>query len=133
MKLTDQLEMLKITHDVGDVEKFKEQYLFIKEHFTSEKDVRQIDGFVDKMMKERKKESDRNMEEIRLRCHLYLNKDIIPFSYIAKTYFKKSKAWLYQRINENIVNGKPAKFTENEIKIFNEALQDIGRKIGSIA
>ena len=132
MKLADQLEILKITHDVGDVEKFKEQYVFIKEHFTSESEVKQIDDFVDTMVKESMEESDRNMEEIRLRCHLFLNKEIIPVSYIAKNYFKKSKEWMYQRINGNIVNGKPVKFSESEIKTFNFALQDVGKRIGSI-
>ena len=132
MKLADQLEILKITHDVGDVEKFKEQYMFIKEHFTSETEVKQIDDFADTIVKESMEESDRNMEEIRLRCHLFLNKEIIPVSYIAKNYFKKSKEWMYQRINGNTVNGKPVKFSESEIKTFNFALQDVGKKIGSI-
>jgi hypothetical protein len=132
MKLADQLEILKITHEVGDVEKFKEQYLFVKENFTSESEVNHIDDFVEKMIKESINESDQNMEEIRLRCHLILNKEIIPVSYIAKNYFKKSKEWLYQRINGNIINGKPAKFTESEIKTFNFALHDVGKKIGSV-
>jgi len=133
MKLVEQLEILKITHDVGDIEKFKEQYLFLKENFQSELEIKQIDHFVEKMLKDSMEESDQNMEEIRLRCHLILNKEIIPISYIAKNYFKKSKEWLYQRINGNIVNGKPARFSEKEIEIFNFALQDISKKIGSIA
>jgi len=133
MKLTDQLEILKIIHDAGDAEKFKEQYLFLKENFASESEVKAIEDFVDRMLKESMEESDRNMEEIRLRYHLILNKEIIPVSYIAKNYFKKSKEWMYQRINGNLVNGKPVKFSESEIKTFNYALQDIGKKIGSIA
>jgi hypothetical protein len=59
--------------------------------------------------------------------------DVLPLSHIAKTYFKKSRFWLYQRVNGNIVNGKRACFTTDEIKTFNFALQDISRKIGSIA
>ena len=133
MKITDQLEILKIIHDAGDTEKFKEQYLFLKENFTSESEVKSIEDFVDKMLKESMEESERNMEEIRLRYHLILNKELIPVSYIAKNYFKKSKEWMYQRINGNLVNGKPVKFSESEIKTFNFALQDIGKKIGSIA
>jgi len=133
MKLANQLEILKITYEAGDIEKFKEQYLLLKENFTSESEIEQIDNFVKKMQKESMEESYRNMEEIRLRCHLILNKEIIPVSYIAKNYFKKSKEWMYQRINGNIINGKPAKFSENEIKTFNFALQDVGKKISSIA
>ena len=112
-----------------DVNKFKEQYILLKNNFTSVSEIKQIDDFIDRMGKKSEKESEQTMEEIRLRCHLILNKEIIPFSYIAKNYFKKSKEWLYQRLNENIVNGKPAKFSENEIKTFNFALQDISKKI----
>jgi len=133
MKLVDQLEMLKIFHEAGDVERSKEQYMFIKENFTSESEVKLIESFVNKMIEESMDESDKNIEEIRLRCHLIMNKEIIPVSYIAKNYFKKSKEWLYQRINENCINGKPARFTDSEIKTFNYALQDVGKKIGSIA
>jgi len=132
MSLADQLEIMKITHDTGDVEKFKEQYLFIKENFTTESDVKLIKYFMDKMINDSMEDSNSNMEEIRLRCHLILNKEIIPVSYIAKNYFNKSKEWLYQRLNENIVNGKTARFSESEIKTFNFALQDISKKIGSI-
>ena len=76
MRLAEQLEILKIIHDVGDVEKFKEQYLFLKEKFISESEVKQIDDFIEKILKESMEESDRNMEEIRLRCHLILNQEI---------------------------------------------------------
>lgn len=51
---------------------------------------------------------------------------MVSMAYIAKTYFGKSKAWLYQRINGNAVNGKPAKFTKQEIDTLNEALQNMG-------
>ena len=49
--------------------------------------------------------------------------------YIAKTYFNKSRQWLYQRINGNIVNGKQASFTKEEIDILNHALNDIGNRL----
>jgi hypothetical protein len=57
---------------------------------------------------------------------------ILPYvsvSAIAKEYFGKSRQWLYQRINNSKVNGKPAKFNKEEIKILSEALNDIGKKI----
>ncbi|AQY21446.1 DUF5053 domain-containing protein [Riemerella anatipestifer] len=58
--------------------------------------------------------------------------DFISLSYLAEKYFGKTKSWLYQRINENTVNGKPAKFTEKEIETLNYALQDLSKKIGSV-
>lgn len=59
-------------------------------------------------------------------------RDIIPMTsmaYIAKTYFNKSRQWLYQRVNGNIVNGKPASFTQDEIEVLNRALNEIGTKL----
>ena len=52
---------------------------------------------------------------------------------IAKAYFGKSKNWLYQRLNGNKVNGKPAQFTEEERKRFAEALLDLSKRINETA
>ena len=62
--------------------------------------------------------------------------DVIPaisLVYIAKTYFNKTDAWLYQRINGNIVNGKPASFTSQELDKFKFALNDLSGKLGSLS
>ena len=62
-------------------------------------------------------------------------KDILPvvsLAYISKTYFKKTRQWLYQRINGSLVNGKPARFTPEEIDTLNLALKDIGNRLSSI-
>lgn len=53
----------------------------------------------------------------------------ISLSYIAKTYFGKSKEWLYQRVNGYKVNGKPAQFTNEEKITFVNALQDLSRQL----
>ena len=132
MELKNELEKLEEYFLNLDVNKFKRQYALLKNHFKSESEIKQIDDFFNKISKKSEEESEQTMEEIRLRCHLILNKEIIPFSYIAKNYFKKSKEWLYQRLNENIVNGKPARFSESEIKTFNFALQDISKKINQV-
>ena len=58
--------------------------------------------------------------------------DILPFislAYMAKTYFGKSRQWLYQRVNGLMVNGKPAQFTQAELDILNHALRDMGQKL----
>ena len=59
--------------------------------------------------------------------------DLIPVSYIAKNYFGKSRAWLYQRINGYKVRGHVYTLNEKELEIFNRALKDIGNKIGSLS
>ena len=55
-------------------------------------------------------------------------KSVLPFislASIAKTYFNKSRQWLYQRINGLVVNGKPTKFTPEELETLNFALHDM--------
>ena len=69
---------------------------------------------------------------LRIKEQLSQVSDIISMSYIAKNYFNKSKSWLSQRVNEFDVNGKPAKFTQEEISTLNFAFDDISKKIGSV-
>lgn len=59
--------------------------------------------------------------------------EAISFSYIAKKYFGKSRAWLMQKLNGNKVNGKQASFTEGEKQQFREALQDLSKKLSAAA
>lgn len=58
--------------------------------------------------------------------------DILPLSYIAKRYFNKSRAWLYQRLNGYKVKGKTYTLNEEEKRIFNAAMQELSAKIGSV-
>ena len=63
-------------------------------------------------------------------------KDILPIvsvSYLSKNYFHKSPQWFYQRLNGNIVNGKPAQFTSEELKVLQIALLDISEKLNTSA
>lgn len=58
--------------------------------------------------------------------------ELLPISYIAKHYFGKSRAWLYQRINGNKVNGKNYSLNTEQKAIFNGAVRDIARQIASV-
>ena len=55
--------------------------------------------------------------------------DVLSLSYIARHYFQKDRSWLAQRVNGNIVNGKPSAFTESELEILKFALNDIKNKL----
>lgn len=57
--------------------------------------------------------------------------EIVSMSYIAKTYFNKTRSWMSQRINELDVNGKPVRFSPEELETLNVAFKDISQKIGS--
>lgn len=53
----------------------------------------------------------------------------VSWSYIARTYFNKSRAWLNQRINGLTVHGKEAQFTYEEKQTLLQALRDISGRI----
>jgi hypothetical protein len=69
------------------------------------------------------------IEELKVLVDLADVTEIVSISYIAKKYFNKSRAWLAQRINGNIVNGKPAQFSSDELKTLKIALEDISLKM----
>ena len=56
----------------------------------------------------------------------------VSLSYIA-TQCGKSKSWLSQRLNGNKVNGKEARFTQSEVKAFQDALHALGQRLLSIS
>lgn len=94
-----------------------------------------MDAWANAMVESAKKTADRAealVKQTKVREQLENALPILPLSYIAEHYFKKSRQWLYQRLNGNIVNGKPAQFTDEEINTLNTALQDISKKIGSL-
>ncbi len=83
--------------------------------------------------------ADATLESIRETNAELLRKklnDVLPIvsvSYLAKTYFHRSPQWFYQRLNGNSVNGRPAQFTNDELKVLHDALLDISGKIGASA
>lgn len=73
------------------------------------------------------------LKELNVKVSLQEVSEFISLSYIAKKYFNRSKEWLYQRINGYLINGKPAQFTDEELKTLNFAIQDLSKKLGSIS
>ena len=67
------------------------------------------------------------MEDFDLRLEMLEISQFISLAQVAKKYFGKSKAWLYQRLYNLKVNGKPAQFTPEERNTLAEALRDIAR------
>lgn len=67
-----------------------------------------------------------------LRKQIERGYELLPVSYIAKHYFGKSRAWLYQRLSGYKVRGQVYTLNEEQKKIFNRAVQDIARQIGSL-
>ncbi|NDV95297.1 DUF5053 domain-containing protein [Dysgonomonas sp. 521] len=124
----------------NEINKLKEAFVQAstdKEHEAIEVQMQKLidkdpDAFAQGMV-DSAKDTAEKATELAMRQKL---QDIIPavsLVYIAKTYFNKTDAWLYQRINGNTVNGKPAKFTPDEIDKLKYALDDLSKKIGSVS
>ena len=56
---------------------------------------------------------------------------LTPWRYIANTYFKKSAAWLSQRINGTPVRGQVYTLNEEQKATLNRAMKEVGEMIGS--
>jgi len=131
MSLQEELKKID-NYIINDEEAFKRHYIRLKEDFSSKEEAKAIDDYVESLIMRSIEKTDKAIDELTVKIQLMDNVDVIPLAYIARNYFHKTKNWLYQRVNGNIVNGKPAKFTEEEKRIFNNALKDVSRKIGSI-
>ncbi len=70
-------------------------------------------------------------KELLLREQLKEILPILSLAHISKTYFNKTRSWLYQRINGSLVNGKPARFTPEELDVLKSALLDVSSKINT--
>jgi hypothetical protein len=132
MKLETELKKLK-KHIGKPGKEFDTQFQKIKETFTTKKDVELIDKFIRQGLSELTADLKKFNNELSIREQLKDVSQIVSMGYISEKYFKKKKQWIYQRINGNTINGKPASFKAEEIITLNKALKDIGKKIGSIS
>jgi hypothetical protein len=111
-----------------DIEKFKEQYSVMCSQFGIEK----VKSNLKPVLQQSLNDLDDKIASLNVKMQLGNAIDVIPLSYIAGKYFNKSRFWLHQRVKGNTVNGKPARFTPEEKEIFNFALQDISKQLGSV-
>lgn len=75
--------------------------------------------------------SDLNSEikDVNQAINLLKANKIISLTYLSETYLNKSRSYLSQRINQNIVNGEKATLTEDDIMKIKEGLQDMSKKL----
>lgn len=130
MTLQEELTVLRPLMGM-ESDEFYSRVEYIAKTYTSEEDRKQISDFMDENLNQLD-EDIADMEEKCIKLQLQDVSEIISLSFVAKKYFGKTKNWLYQRINGNTVNGKPCRFTKEELDKFNYALKDISEKIGSL-
>lgn len=101
---------------------------------TSPEDKSRLDELAARLMNESRESLDsaeRAIEEHLLREQLGPLAEALNMSYIARTYFGKSRSWLSQRLNGSVVNGKRAAMTDEEKATLTSALQDIQSQISA--
>ena len=95
----------------------------------SEKDKKEFVAAFQEAAQKTVKESKEIVKTINARTQLQDVLDFTSMSYIAKNYFGKSRQWLYQRINESVVNGNKVNFTKDDLKKLSIALSELGDKM----
>jgi len=133
-----------------DIQKFKKEFALLRnataeekaefdarfKKFIASKSPEEKRGLSRAFFESAKEEKERaekliNYVDVRLKLEQVL--DSISMSYISKNYFKKSRSWFTQRLNNSLVNGVPASFNQEELKILSFALDDIGSKMKDAA
>ncbi len=122
----NELKSLMGKTDKASEERRDEISLWLKENSTNAEVKEAYNRFMTEGLAEAKSGVDKLREQIDSRY------DLLPISYIAQHYFGKSKAWLYQRLNGNKVRGKVYTLNDEQKNIFNSAVKDIARQIGSV-
>jgi hypothetical protein len=122
----NELKSLMGKTDKASGERRDEISLWLKENSANEEVKEAYNRFMNEGLAEVKSGVDKLREQIDSRY------DLLPISYIAQHYFGKSKAWLYQRLNGNKVRGKVYTLNDEQKNIFNSAVKDIARQIGSV-
>lgn len=104
----------------------------IKGLYTSKQDKKDLEAFFVNSCNQVECDIAKVKERIKIKDQLKEISEIISLSYIAKKYFNKTRTWIYQRINENTVHGKPVRFTDEELDTLRFAIKDISNKLGSL-
>lgn len=130
-ELKELTAIMNSTSENKEIE-YQDKFNDIQNRFTSEADKEAIADFILNGFKEIGTELSDIDRYLTIQEQLANIKEILPLSYIARTYFGKSTAWLQQRIYGYRVRGRVYSLSEKDVCTLNEALQDISKKFGSL-
>ncbi len=125
-KKLQELKPIMGLEDPDSLAKKEELLQWIEAHSDSDENQASLNTFIDNGIAEEAKSIAALREQIENKYSL------LPIAYIARHYFGKSRAWLYQRLNGNEVRGKVYTLNAEQKNTFNNAVQDIARQIGSV-
>ncbi|WP_195334108.1 DUF5053 domain-containing protein [Bacteroides salyersiae] len=109
---------IRLKYNKPEEKEFISQYM-CKEMDVIENEIKEVNADLDRMLS--------------IKAQIKEVSEIVSLKYIAKNYFGKSAAWLSQRINGIPVRGKIYYLKESELNTLNNAIQDIGKKLGSLS
>lgn len=109
---------IRLKYNKPEEKEFISQYMR-KEMDVIENEIKEVNADLDRMLS--------------IKTQIKEISEIVSLKYIAKNYFGKSAAWLSQRINGIPVRGKIYYLKESELNTLNNAIQDIGKKLGSLS
>lgn len=123
-----------LTGNGADKEKaYQEKFTYIQKHYTTEADLETIKNFILNGYKDLNTEANNLLRQAEKMKELKEMKEIVPISYIARHYFGKSASWLQQRLYGYKVRGKVYTLSEDDRRKFDDALQDIAKRISSFS
>ena len=111
---------------------FKKKAAEIKNKYTEPAEMDEIHAFISAGFDEIEQDLTKIKAEVLVRKQIEDVAQFVNLSYIAKTYFNKSKTWLSQRINGNIVSGKPRYLSDKDKETLNFALRDMAQRLSSL-
>ncbi len=59
--------------------------------------------------------------------------EMVNGAYIARRFFGRSRSWFCHKLNNNLMNGKPAEFTDEEREKLKEALNTMAIELQGFA
>ena len=132
-ELLKELKEMSALKDDASLEKARE----IRAKYNSSKErefiIKYMNGELDCIENEIKIVDAKLERMLSIKAQVKEISEIVSLKYIAKNYFGKSASWLSQRINGSPVRGKIYCLKEAELDILNSAIQDIGKKLGSLS
>lgn len=82
---------------------------------------------------ERMRHETQELSIINIRQKIEAILPLISVSSLSRQYFNRTPQWFYQRLNGSIVNGKQARFTNDELRTLRYALTDIASRLRGVS
>jgi hypothetical protein len=130
----DILKILSEYHQASEPER-KEIERRVQEEFTTLSDAEkaEVQKTFQASLDKKISRAEELIREVNLKLELENVSRYVSMSYIARRFFGKSRQWLNNRIKGNLVNGKAARFSEDELNSLSSALVKLSGEIKDTA